>query len=210
MARLSSLHLPSGISARWRLVGLESRPTVRCQGADYVRGIPDSSEGSGLSLARGRLPKSPPPLVRRGPGGVLERRSEIGLRRALGATRVQIRAQFLCGAILLALANGAIGIAAGAIATTVYTEGWATVIPPLAWGGGIAAAIGIGALVGLLPAIRAAPNVPQRGPAPYGSSSPVGRSQITRARRSTHHHLDTRIARFSQAWARSGTSDAAA
>jgi putative ABC transport system permease protein len=89
---------------------------------------------------------------------VLERRSEIGLRRALGATKGQIRTQFLSEAIILALIGGAAGIAAGALATTIYasSKGWAIVIPALAWGGGIGAAIAIGALAGLLPAIRAA------------------------------------------------------
>jgi putative ABC transport system permease protein len=89
---------------------------------------------------------------------VLERRSEIGLRRALGATKGQIRAQFLSEAILLALVGGAVGIAAGVTATVIYAagKGWAIVIPTLAWGGGIGAAIVIGALAGLLPAIRAA------------------------------------------------------
>ena len=89
---------------------------------------------------------------------VLERRSEIGLRRALGATRAQIRMQFLTEAILLALLGGAAGIGAGALATAIYahTKHWTTVIPTLAWGGGIAAAILIGAVAGILPAIRAA------------------------------------------------------
>ena len=89
---------------------------------------------------------------------VLERRSEIGLRRALGATKGQIRTQFLTEAILLALAGGAAGVAAGGIATTVYatTKHWTVVIPTQAWAGGITAAIAIGALAGLLPAIRAA------------------------------------------------------
>ncbi len=89
---------------------------------------------------------------------VLERRSEIGLRRALGATRGQIRAQFLAEAILLSLAGGAAGVIAGAAATAAYARGHGEllVIPPQAWAGGLAAAVIIGALAGLLPAIRAA------------------------------------------------------
>jgi putative ABC transport system permease protein len=89
---------------------------------------------------------------------VLERRSEIGLRRALGATKGHIRIQFLSEAILLSLIGGIAGIAAGAIATAIYAhaKGWATVIPAEAWAGGIGATIAIGALAGLLPALRAA------------------------------------------------------
>jgi putative ABC transport system permease protein len=89
---------------------------------------------------------------------VLERRSEIGLRRALGATKGQIRAQFLAEAILLAVAGGVTGVAIGAAATAAYAHGkhWPAVIPVQAWAGGLAAAILIGALAGLLPAIRAA------------------------------------------------------
>jgi putative ABC transport system permease protein len=89
---------------------------------------------------------------------VLERRSEIGLRRALGATKGQIRSQFLAEAILLAVLGGGVGVSAGALATAVYatTKHWATVIPALAWGGGLGAALAIGAIAGLLPALRAA------------------------------------------------------
>jgi putative ABC transport system permease protein len=89
---------------------------------------------------------------------VLERRSEIGLRRALGATKGQIRTQFLCEAILLAVAGGAVGIALGVLATGIYaqTKGWALIIPTLAWAGGIGAALVIGAGAGLVPALRAA------------------------------------------------------
>ncbi len=88
---------------------------------------------------------------------VLERRSEIGLRRALGATRGQIRMQFLAESILLALIGGAVGVLAGAVATAAYasSKGWAVVIPAEAWSGGIASAILIGALAGLAPAVRA-------------------------------------------------------
>jgi putative ABC transport system permease protein len=89
---------------------------------------------------------------------VLERRSEIGLRRALGATEGQIRTQFLAESILLALMGGGVGVLAGALATAVYagSKGWSVVIPAEAWLGGIIAAILIGALAGLMPAVRAA------------------------------------------------------
>ena len=53
---------------------------------------------------------------------VLERRSEIGLRRALGATRGQIRIQFLAEAILLSLAGGAAGVVIGVAATAIYAR----------------------------------------------------------------------------------------
>ena len=88
---------------------------------------------------------------------VLERRSEIGLRRALGATKRQIRTQFLAESILLATIGGVVGVLAGAAATAGYAsaKNWAVVIPVEAWSGGIAAAILIGALAGLMPAVRA-------------------------------------------------------
>jgi putative ABC transport system permease protein len=88
---------------------------------------------------------------------VLERRSEIGLRRALGATAAQIRTQVLAESILLAFIGGVVGVLAGAAATAVYatSKSWAVVIPAEAWTGGIASAILIGAFAGLMPAVRA-------------------------------------------------------
>jgi putative ABC transport system permease protein len=107
---------------------------------------------------------------------VLERRSEIGLRRALGATKGHIRTQFLseAEAVLLGLLGGAVGVALGAAAIAVYahTRHWAIVIPTEAWAGGIAASLIIGALAGLIPALRAARPHP---PKPYGPSSPPTR-----------------------------------
>ena len=89
---------------------------------------------------------------------VLERRSEIGLRRALGATKGHVRVQFMAEAVLLSVIGGAIGVAAGAISTAVYAsaKGWQVDVPPLAWGGGFGAAILIGVIAGLMPALRAA------------------------------------------------------
>ena len=89
---------------------------------------------------------------------VLERRSEIGLRRALGATRVHIGGQFLTESILLSSFGGMAGVAIGAAITAAYaiSQGWTIVVPSQAVGGGIAAAIVTGAVAGLYPALRAA------------------------------------------------------
>jgi putative ABC transport system permease protein len=89
---------------------------------------------------------------------VLERRAEIGLRRSLGATRGQVRVQFLAEALLLSALGGGAGVLLGTGVTAVYAglQGWPTVVPVWVLGGGIAATLVIGALAGLYPAIRAA------------------------------------------------------
>jgi putative ABC transport system permease protein len=89
---------------------------------------------------------------------VLERRSEIGVRRALGATRRHIAIQFLAESLLLAGLGGLLGTALGAAATAGYAleRGWQTVLPAPALGGGVVAALAVGAVAGLYPAMRAA------------------------------------------------------
>ncbi|REE94967.1 ABC transporter permease [Thermomonospora umbrina] len=89
---------------------------------------------------------------------VLERRAEIGLRRSLGATRGQIRIQFLTESQLLAALGGLGGVALGIAVTAVYalSQNWPTVVPVWAMAGGIGATLVIGGIAGLYPAIRAA------------------------------------------------------
>ncbi|GAB3533676.1 ABC transporter permease [Phytohabitans suffuscus] len=89
---------------------------------------------------------------------VLERRAEIGLRRSLGATRGQVRVQFLSESLLLSALGGAGGVVLGTAVTAFYatTQDWPAVVPPWAAAGGIGATLVIGAIAGLYPAIRAA------------------------------------------------------
>jgi putative ABC transport system permease protein len=89
---------------------------------------------------------------------VLERRGEIGLRRALGATRTHIAAQFVAESALLALAGGTGGAVLGGFATTVYATArhWSAVVPPPTLAAALAAAVAVGAVAGVYPALRAA------------------------------------------------------
>jgi len=89
---------------------------------------------------------------------VLERRAEIGLRRALGATRGQIRLQFLVESMVLATLGGAGGVLLGAAVTAGYAtyQSWPVVVPVWAAAGAPIATVVIGGVAGLYPAIRAA------------------------------------------------------
>ncbi len=89
---------------------------------------------------------------------VLERRSEVGLRRALGARRRHIAVQFLGESFVLGIAGGVVGVLLGIAATGAYAayEGLTPLVPPAAVAGGLLAACLLGALAGLYPATRAA------------------------------------------------------
>jgi putative ABC transport system permease protein len=89
---------------------------------------------------------------------VLERRAEIGLRRALGATRGHIRMQFLCESLLLSTLGGVAGVLVGAAVTVGYAgwRSWPPVVPAWALVGGVTATMLVGMIAGLYPATRAA------------------------------------------------------
>jgi putative ABC transport system permease protein len=88
---------------------------------------------------------------------VLERTREIGLRRALGATRRQIRGQFLAESVALCLLGGLAGVAVGLLVTVDYavSRGWPTVVPLTGVAGGVGAALAAGVAAGIHPAVRA-------------------------------------------------------
>jgi putative ABC transport system permease protein len=93
---------------------------------------------------------------------VLERRGEIGLRRALGASRRHVGIQFIAEASLLAAAGGLAGAILGGFATTVYAAArhWSAVVPVYALLAAVAVALAIGAIAGVYPALRAASLAP--------------------------------------------------
>lgn len=89
---------------------------------------------------------------------VLERRGEIGVRRAIGATRGHIRAQFVIEAAALSTMGGVLGVALGVAVTWAYAQrqGWTVDVPVQGLAGGVGAALAIGAIAGLYPAAKAA------------------------------------------------------
>ena len=93
---------------------------------------------------------------------VLERRHEIGIRRALGASRAQVRRQFLVEAVTLssagALAGSLIGVSL--TASVAAFRGWPVVTPTRTLAAGIALSVVVGAVAGLGPALRAARQSP--------------------------------------------------
>jgi putative ABC transport system permease protein len=89
---------------------------------------------------------------------VLERRNEIGLRRALGATRGHIVGQFLSEAMLLAGVGGIVGAVLGSAVAAAYatSQAWVVALPIAGCVAGVLGAAAVGAIAGLYPALRAA------------------------------------------------------
>jgi putative ABC transport system permease protein len=89
---------------------------------------------------------------------VLERRAEIGLRRALGATKTHIAAQFVTESLVLGAIGGIAGLLIGVTVTAGMAKArhWTVLVPPMAEWGGLGVAVAVGVIAGLYPATRAA------------------------------------------------------
>ena len=112
---------------------------------------------------------------------VLERRSEIGLRRAIGTTRRHVAEQFLAEAVLLSALGGLTGTVLGGSATAIYalTQHWSVQIPALALYGGVGSALAIGAIAPV-PGDASRPSFPNRSIA-HGMTTPPEHSHGHRA-----------------------------
>jgi putative ABC transport system permease protein len=89
---------------------------------------------------------------------VLERRGEIGIRRALGATRLTVASIFLVESALLCVLGALTGALAGIATTVVYTlsAGDLLVLPVLPLAAALGGSLVVGLVAGIYPAVRAA------------------------------------------------------
>ncbi|MDK9496570.1 ABC transporter permease [Streptomyces katrae] len=147
IAQTTNPRTPSGVSVTDPSAALQAKAATEGAFSTLLLGL------GGIALLVGGVGVANTMII-----SVLERRHEIGLRRSLGATKGQIRIQFVTESLLLSGLGGLAGIALGAAATAVYARAgdlpW--VVPLWAVTGGFAATLAIGTLAGLYPAVRAA------------------------------------------------------
>jgi putative ABC transport system permease protein len=89
---------------------------------------------------------------------VTERTREIGIRRAIGAKRRQIVAQFLIETVVLSMTGGLVGMGIGVLIPWMITKtaGMPTVVTPFSLVLSLGISMGIGMVFGIYPAVRAA------------------------------------------------------
>ncbi len=147
LAATANPHAPNEVSVSRPSDALEARAQVDQNLQNLLLGL------GGVALLVGGIGIANVMVI-----SVLERRGEIGVRRALGATRHHIRAQFIVESSLLALLGGILGVTLGAAVTFAYADrqGWLVEIPTIGLAGGVGAALVLGAVAGLYPAARAA------------------------------------------------------
>ncbi|MFD6874846.1 MULTISPECIES: ABC transporter permease [unclassified Streptomyces] len=147
IARTANPRTPSAVSVTDPSAALQAKAATEGAFSTLLLGL------GGIALLVGGVGVANTMII-----SVLERRHEIGLRRSLGATKGQIRIQFVTESLLLSGLGGLAGIALGGAATAVYARAgdlpW--VVPLWAVTGGFAATLAIGTLAGLYPAVRAA------------------------------------------------------